>query len=88
MSANRSLIAVTVVCALGGSLAPLAASEAATPDASSLGETGIEEIIVTAQKRSERLQDVPIAITAVGQDVIQGLGAKTLDDGKRMSITP
>jgi len=31
---------------------------------------GLEEIIVTAQKREERLQDVPVAVTALGADAI------------------
>lgn len=34
-------------------------------------QAGLEDIIVTAQKRSERLQDVPIAITAVSQSAIE-----------------
>ncbi|HQR91645.1 MAG TPA: hypothetical protein PLH31_20695 [Caulobacter sp.] len=28
--------------------------------------TGLEEIIVTAQRREERLQDVPVSVTAFG----------------------
>jgi len=32
---------------------------------------GIAEIVVTAQKREQSLQDVPIAVTALGQDVLQ-----------------
>jgi iron complex outermembrane recepter protein len=31
----------------------------------------LQDIVVTAQKRSERLQDVPIAITAVGRQAIE-----------------
>ncbi len=31
---------------------------------------GGSEIIVTAQKRSERLQDVPLAVTAIGSDAM------------------
>lgn len=38
-----------------------AAAEAETPQ----GSGGLEEIVVTAQKRSENVQNVPIAITAV-----------------------
>jgi len=34
-------------------------------------EGGIADIIVTAQKREQNLQDVPIAITAISQDQIQ-----------------
>ena len=96
MSAKSFVIAITVTSGLLGSLvarvqaqnapvgqSPLAESQTAKPGSSSLGETGLDEIIVTAQKRSERLQDVPIAITAIGQDVIQGLGAKTFDDVAR-----
>ena len=33
----------------------------------------LEEIVVTAQKRSERLQDVPAAITAVSGDALNEL---------------
>lgn len=40
----------------------------ASGDASSFG---VEDIVVTAQKREQRLQDVPIAITAVSQDTLQ-----------------
>lgn len=32
---------------------------------------GLEEIIVTAQRREQSLQDVPIAVTAIGSDTIQ-----------------
>lgn len=33
--------------------------------------TAIEEVVVTAQKRTERLQDVPLAVTAVSGDALQ-----------------
>jgi iron complex outermembrane receptor protein len=34
-------------------------------------QTGIEEITVTARKRAETLQDVPLAVSAVGQERIE-----------------
>ena len=37
-------------------------------------QTVIEEIIVTAQKREQSAQDVPIAISAFGQDFIDEAG--------------
>lgn len=40
----------------------------------------LEEVVVIARKRSERLQDVPVAVTAMGQDQVKGLGAKTLEN--------
>jgi iron complex outermembrane receptor protein len=46
---------------------PAFAQDAATP-ADDTG--GLEEIIVTAQKREERLQDVPVAVTALGAEAI------------------
>lgn len=36
----------------------------------------IEEIVVTAQKREEKLQDVPIAVTAVSGDVLESAGVQ------------
>lgn len=43
-------------------------------------EAGIKEIIVTAQKRSERLQDVPIAIAAVTAEAATASGVRTSSD--------
>ncbi len=40
----------------------------------------IEEIIVTAQKRTESLQEVPAAITALGAEEIDRLGIRGLND--------
>ncbi len=40
----------------------------------------LEEIIVTATKRSSRLQDVPISISAVGSTTIKETGAQSLQD--------
>lgn len=40
----------------------------------------LEEIVVTAQKREERLQDVPISITALGSAQLENRGIKSLAD--------
>ena len=39
----------------------------------------IEEITVTARKREESMQDVPIAITAIGGEALQAQGISTLE---------
>ncbi|WP_233998948.1 TonB-dependent receptor [Microbulbifer pacificus] len=40
----------------------------------------IEEVVVTAQKRAENLQDVPIAISAFTGDSMKAMGVKNLTD--------
>ncbi|MCP4927103.1 MAG: TonB-dependent receptor [Gammaproteobacteria bacterium] len=40
----------------------------------------IEEILVTAQKREESIQDVPISVSAVSDKVIEELGMKNIED--------
>jgi iron complex outermembrane receptor protein len=47
---------------------------------------GLEEIIVTAQKRAEKLQDVPVAITVATQEQLERDQIYTLTDLQR--ITP
>jgi Outer membrane receptor proteins, mostly Fe transport len=44
-------------------------SERASPDGA-----GLEDIVVTAQRREERLQDVPIAMTALSGDALEQSG--------------
>lgn len=40
----------------------------------------LEEVVVTAQKREERLQDVPIAIQAFSQEKMEAMGIQTVQD--------
>ncbi|MEP2736543.1 MAG: TonB-dependent receptor [Erythrobacter sp.] len=43
-------------------------------------EGGVGEIIVTAQKRSENLQDVPISVSAIGEEALDELNIDTFED--------
>jgi iron complex outermembrane receptor protein len=60
-----------------------AAMAAAVPALSMLPVAGwaqMEEIVVSTRRREESLQDVPIAITAIGADQIQRQNINTLND--------
>jgi iron complex outermembrane receptor protein len=53
---------------------------------------GLEEVVVTAQKRVENMQDVPISIDAIGNDKLEQLNISNFTDYVRMlpsvSATP
>lgn len=44
------------------------------------GDTALGEIVVTAQRREERLQDIPIQIAAMGEQAIQDAGIRSTSD--------
>ncbi|MEE4451021.1 TonB-dependent receptor [Novosphingobium resinovorum] len=50
------------------------------PERATQANAAIEEIVVTAQKRSERIQDVPISITAITGDSMTRRGINTADE--------
>lgn len=68
----------SVVVALLGSSAIAAAQPALAQGSPAVEDDGV--ILVTAQKRTENLQDVPIAITALGGDKLRELQVKELQD--------
>lgn len=55
-----------------------------TPSTTAFDETieeaAAEEITVTARRRSENIQDIPLAITAVGSEALDALGVQSLND--------
>ena len=73
---QRSLWRPSLIAMLASAAAfPVAAQDANAPDAQLADEgEGIREIIVSAQKRDQNLQDVPIAITAFGSEALQERG--------------
>jgi iron complex outermembrane receptor protein len=70
--------------ALAGQLAWPAMSMAAG-DAETAPGGGLEEIVVTATRRTERLQDVPVSVLAFSQEKLDAQGLKSIDDLSRLS---
>jgi iron complex outermembrane receptor protein len=49
--------------------------------AADTADTGaLQEVVVTAEKRSENLQDVPLSITAIGTEKLEQLGVQDFND--------
>ena len=77
----RNLLAATALSSLGLFASPVLAQEA-QQDASVAADndSGIGEIVVTAQKRSENIQNVPIAISALGSQYLESRGVSSIDN--------
>lgn len=56
------------------------ASTSAPVDAQEPRRGGVPTIVVTAQRRSEDLQDVPVSVQALGQEQLDQLNIATFDD--------
>ena len=68
---RKGLMASTAIL-VASALPTIASAQTAAPAASD--DSGIAEIIVTAQRRQENLQDVPISVSAFGADAIKEKG--------------
>ena len=53
--------------------------------APALAQRAVEEIIVTARKRTENLQEIPLAITAFTADTLERKGLNNLEDVVRLT---
>ena len=47
-------------------------------------DLGLDEIVVSAQKRSQAAQDVPIALSAIGGEKLEEIGIQTMEDISRV----
>lgn len=76
MDASRKALACSVaLIALAGAGSALAqTAPAAEP------ETRVDEVIVTAQRRSQSLQDVPVTVTVFGAEQIEEARIQAIDD--------
>lgn len=67
--ANRSVVSLAVRVALG--LSALVALPAAAAEAAKDDGLDLEEVIVTAQFREQNMQDTPLAVTAISDELLE-----------------
>jgi iron complex outermembrane recepter protein len=75
------IAATSLVWGLGSLVLPVRAADV-TPGSDSTN--ALQEIIVTAQRRSESLQSVPISMSAITGESLDNLGITNLDQYERM----
>jgi iron complex outermembrane recepter protein len=86
VAANRLIMALLAGSSLVSTAVPALAQEASsavgTPPAAgnSADKSGLDEIVVTAQRRSERLQDVPSTVVALSSNDLAKSGVTSLRD--------
>ncbi|WP_379553893.1 TonB-dependent receptor [Qipengyuania sp. DGS5-3] len=71
--ASASALAIAVA-------SPAVAQEAQGTDGVVEDRGGVPTIVVTAQKRSEDLQDVPVSVAAIGEEGLEELNIDTFED--------
>ena len=72
----RTTVSAAVVGACAFGFAGVASAQSAPQD----GPTTIDDIIVTAQKREQNLQDVPIVVTSLPAQVLENAGVRDIKD--------
>jgi iron complex outermembrane recepter protein len=82
---SKNLKLCLLPIAVASQLAWPAMSMAATGDADTASNGGLEEIVVTAQRRAERLMDVPMSIQAFSQQTLDQQGVRSVDDLTRVA---
>ena len=78
----RAAVAGALLGALFAAPAPALAQSA---DKGAVAGGGLDEIVVTATRRKERLQDVPISISAFSQEKLDAQGLKNIDEVTRLA---
>ncbi len=71
------LLRATVLATLAAAAAPIAAQET---QAAQEDSRQIDTIVVTAQKREQSLQDVPIVVTTISEQLLQDTGVEDIKD--------
>jgi iron complex outermembrane recepter protein len=76
----KTMLRATTALAMLATALPVWAQDAAPAE----DATAPAEIIVTAQKRSERLQDVPVAVSVIGGEALATVGKPSLESAVQL----
>ncbi len=73
-----------LLAAVSAAFAAMAGAPVAHAEGDESAAAPLEDIVVTAQKRTENLQEVPLSITALGSEKLEELHVTGLDDYVRL----
>ena len=76
---DRNLLAFSIVAVLASTSISPASAQSATAKAGD-EPTTLDRMVVTAQKREEALQDVPITLTVLPEQLLQDTGVRDIKD--------
>src|SRR6266478_1265643 len=77
---RRDLMAYVAMAALAATTARVAKADEAEAGSAPADSAQLEVVTVTATKRAERLQDVPVAVTALTSAVLERSNVRELGD--------
>lgn len=81
----KSLLRVSCSIAALGLASQACANAQNTEPAAEEQRGGIQTIVVTAQKRAEDVQDIPLSVTAIGSEALETTGFDNLADLSKLS---
>lgn len=79
-AADLVAAAIASLLAASGANAQQSTGGSAAPAESQLPVNELSEVIVTAERRSERLQDVPLSVTAISPEALEGAAITSTQD--------
>lgn len=82
---NRSTLKHSLMASVGIAIFASAATSPVLAQDQDQGDSTIEEILVTARRISESIQDVPGTVTAITRSVIEGAGIQRAEDFIRLT---
>ncbi|MBX3477731.1 MAG: TonB-dependent receptor [Brevundimonas sp.] len=77
---NPYLATASLVGLLSAAAAPVAAQTAPADPQASSEAIRVDEVVVTAQRRSQRLQDVPLSVSALAGEVLESGRVQSVED--------
>jgi iron complex outermembrane receptor protein len=80
LSAPQTMAALAVSAVVLSTAVHAQATTGAAADTGATAASGLEEIVVTAQRRESNLQSTPIAVTAIDAQSIENLNPRSLQD--------
>src|SRR5271170_1348678 len=81
----RDKILLPAAVMLLSSYAPMGFTQAASTAAAAPADTGLEEVVITAQKRTEKLEDVAVSAQVVGTELLESNNVSDISDINKLS---